>query len=85
MEYLEDEADRYHDIDIRVKQLTDDLEELQELQDKLFGQDLIDNLNDQLGLLEAQNKAYQEKIDIAEGEAAELRTKLAADQVAFDA
>lgn len=85
MEYLEDEADRYHDIDIRIKQLNDDLEELQELQDKLYGQDLIDNLNDQLGLLEAQNKAYQKKIDIAKDEAAELRGKLAADQVAFDA
>ena len=85
MEYLEDEADRYHDIDIRIKQLTDDLEDLQKLQDKLAGQDLIDNLNDQLGILEAQNKAYQEKIDIAEGEAAELRDKLAVDQVAFDA
>jgi len=28
MDYLEDEADRYHDIDIRIKQLTDDLEDL---------------------------------------------------------
>lgn len=85
MDYLEDEKDRYHDIDIILQQISTDLDILQKQQDKLFGQDLIDNLNEQLALLDDQIDATNEKISIANQEVSELRSNLANRGVTFNA
>ena len=57
---------------------------MQEQQDKLFGQDLVDNLNKQLQQLNKQIDATKTKITIAQGEAAELRGKLSNYGVSFN-
>lgn len=82
---LEDEKDRYHDIDIILKQIQNDMDKLDKQKDKLFGQDLIDNLNKQLALLDKQIDATNEKINIANGEMSELQSKLAGKGVTFNA
>lgn len=85
MDALEDEKDRYHDIDIILKQIQNDMDILDKQKDKLFGQDLIDNLNKQLALLDDQIDATNEKISIANGEVSELQSKLAGKGVTFNA
>lgn len=85
MDKLEDEKDRYHDIDIILKQIETDLNRLEKQKDKLFGKDLIENLNKQLQTLDKQIDATNEKIRIAQGEAGELRNKLSGYGTAFNA
>lgn len=84
MEYLEDEADRYHDINLELEDLETNLSRLDKQQKKLYGQDLINNLNEQLDILEKQKAAYEVKLQIAKAEAQELRNLLAMQGVAFD-
>ena len=85
MKTVEDEKDRYHDIDIILKQISTDLDRLDKQKEKLFGQGLIDNLNKQLSTLDKQINATNEKIRIARGEAAELRNTLSAYGASFNA
>ena len=85
MEALESENDRYHDVDIRLKQISTDLNKLDKQKKKLFGQDLITNLNKRLNLLNKQIDRTNEKIKIAQGETQELRNKLGAKGVSFNA
>lgn len=84
MDYLEDEADRYHDINLELEDLEAHLNKLDKQQKKLYGKDLIKNLNEQLDILEKQKAAYQVKLDIAKAEAQELRNMLAMQGVSFD-
>lgn len=81
---LKDEADRYHDINLRIKALEVSMNRLGDAQEKLTGKDLIDNLNKQLDILEQQKKAYKDKIELAKGEANELRNSLKGKGVQFD-
>ncbi|MGN0992891.1 MAG: hypothetical protein ACI4PE_03125 [Bacilli bacterium] len=83
-DYLENEKDRYHDINIELEQISNELDRIQKQKDKLFGQDLIDNLNKQLTLLNKQIDKTNEKINIAKGEALELRSALAQKGVTFN-
>lgn len=85
MDAVEDEKDRYHDIDIILKQISTDLDRLDKQKEKLFGQGLIDNLNKQLSTLDRQIDATNEKIKIAKGEALELRDTLSAYGASFNA
>ena len=81
---IEKEKDRYHDVNIQLKEISNDLDKLEKQKDKLFGDDLIENLNSQLELLNDQIDTTNEKMKIAEGEAQELRGKLAASGVTFN-
>ena len=45
---IEKEKDRYHDVNIELDQIETNLNRLDKQKDKLFGKDLIDNLNKQL-------------------------------------
>ena len=85
IEYLEDEKDLYHDINIEIQQLENSMEELQSQQDKLYGQDLLNNLQKQLDLLEKQEDAQRRKLEIAKQEAATLKSTLAGQGTAFNA
>ncbi len=84
MEYLEDESDRYHDINLELEDLETHLGRLDKQQKKLYGKELISNLNEQLDILEKQKAAYEVKLEIAKAEAQELRNMLAMQGVSFD-
>lgn len=82
---VEDEKDPYHDIDIRIKQVSADLDKLDKQQSKFFGQKLINNLNKQWNLLNSQIDASREKINIARQEMQKLQGKLSGSGVSFNA
>ena len=84
IEYLEDEKDRYHDIDLIIKAIDKDLDNVQKTQKKLYGKDLINNLNQQVNLLEKQIEAYETKIELAVRERNEIQNSLKAQGVLFD-
>ena len=85
LDFLEDEKDIYHDINIEIQQLENSMEELQEQQEKLYGQDLLVNLQQQLNLLEKQEDAQRRKLAIAQQEAATLKSTLAGQGTTFNA
>lgn len=85
LEPIEKEADRYHDVNVQLELIDKDLDKLDKQKKKLFGQDLINNLNKRLGLLNKQIDVTNEKIKIARGETQELQDKLANKGVAFNA
>lgn len=65
----EERIDPYHNVNIRLEKLNDNLEDLTKQQDKLMGKELLDNLNAQLEVLEKQKNTLQEKMQIAQMEA----------------
>ena len=75
-EDFEDKYDLYHDINIEIQQITNRLEELQEREEEAFGTELVENLRKQIALLDAQIENYEQKISIAEEEAAGLQQTL---------
>ena len=84
MDKSNDEIDRYHDINIAIKQLETQFDRLGKAQNKLIGKDLINNLNQQLKILEKQIDAYKTKIALERQEAAELQGDLGAKGVKFN-
>ena len=85
MDNLEKEIDRYHDVNVQLELIGKDLDKLDKQRKKLFGQDLISNLNKRLGLLNKQIDTTNEKIKIAKGETQELQDKLRGKGVSFNA
>ena len=85
MDAIEDEKDRYHDVNVELDLISKDLDKLDKQKKKLFGQDLINNLNKRLNLLNKQIDTTNEKIKIAQGETQELQSKLSGKGVAFNA
>lgn len=85
METLEDKPDVYHDVNIQLELISKNLDKIQSQADKLFGQNLIDNLNEQLNLLNEQIDTSNKKINIARGEAARLKNELSGQGVTFNA
>lgn len=81
---LKEEIDRYHDVNIKLKQVEEELNDLDKVQDKLFGADLIKNLNKQLDILEKQRDVYKEKLQIAKAEQKELQNTLKKEGVTFN-
>lgn len=81
---LETKKDRYHDVNIQLAQIDEELEDIGRDQEKLFGKDLINALNKELQLLEKQKEVLQDKLDIARQEQAELKAKLALEGVTFN-
>lgn len=77
--------DRYHDVNIELKQIANQLEKVQKEQEGLVGKDLIENLANQYALLNKQLDTTAEKIRIAEGEASELQSSLSAKGAKFNA
>ena len=81
---LEEKKDRYHDINIELKQIENELKKVQDEQDNLVGSDLIANLQRQYNLLNKEIDATARKIGIAKGEQDELQAKLAGYGVNFN-
>lgn len=63
---LETQKDIYHDINIELKQIQRDLERVQKVQDRLYGKQLIDNLNKQVAILDKQKEKLKQKQKIQE-------------------
>lgn len=84
MESIEDKADRYHDIDIDLKHINDQLQKLQDNEKKLTGKDLVKNLEAQLKVLNKQRDAYQEKLQLERQERDEIKKDLEKQGVKFD-
>ena len=82
---LEDELDRYHDVNVELKKISNSLDTLESNLDNLVGQSKIDNLTEQFRLLNKEIKTTDEKINIAKGEMAELQGKLSAQGMTFAA
>lgn len=85
MDLVKDKVDIYHDLNLELKNLSNVMDKLGKQEKKLFGQQLIDNLNEQLGVLQAQTAAYKEKIELAKKEASMYRGNLASQGINFDA
>lgn len=81
---IEEQKDRYHDINIELKQIANELQKVQEEQENLVGSDLIANLQRQYNLLNKEIDATARKIGIARGEQEELQGKLAGTGVKFN-
>ena len=84
LDALEDTADIYHDINLELKRLSNELSKVEKQQEGLFGKDLLNNLNRQLEILEEQKEAQEEKLKIAKQEAEVMRKSLSAEGVTFD-
>lgn len=80
---IDEEIDRYHDVDIQIDRASRELDRLAEAQDKLTGKEAIENLNKQLKVLKQQAKVYKEKLDIAKQEQRELESSLGKQGVKF--
>ena len=61
---LEDERDIYHDINIQIEKINRNLDRVQKKQDRLYGKQLLDNLNKQTQILQQQNLKLKEKQDL---------------------
>ena len=85
MDPLEKEKDRYHDVNVELKLIQNNLDKLDKQKSKLFGQKLLDNLNKQWDLLNQKIETTNKKFQIAQGEAQELRNKLGGKGVGFNA
>lgn len=83
-ERVESDKDRYHDVNIELEQIQTNLDRLEKQQDKLFGQDLINNLNKQLKELNNQIDKTNDKLVIARGELSEIRAQLSQKGVTFN-
>lgn len=69
-------ADRYHDLNEQVEDVTHSLNLLQKTQTHVFGKELIKSIEKENGLLERQKKIYGAINDELRKEQAELREKL---------
>lgn len=81
---VESKKDRYHDVNVKLSQIDEDLEDVGRKQEKLFGKDLIDALDEELDILEKQRDVLNEKLEIAKEEQSELQKSLKAEGVKFN-
>ena len=81
---LKEEIDRYHDVNIKLKQIDTTLNRIADAQDKAFGGDLIKNYNKEINTLNNQIATTKEKLGIAAGEMKELQDKLKGSGVKFN-
>ena len=83
---LEDEPDRYQDVNAHLDRLSNNLDKVADEQDRLTGKALLDNMQKQVDLIQEQTDWHQKKLEIQQQEAAELRKELGADYgLTFDA
>ena len=80
-----DTRDIYHDINIELKQIEREIDRVQEKQDRLYGKELLDNLNKQQELLEKHKNTLAEKQKLQEWDLQNQRKTLENLDVTFDA
>ena len=69
----EKKRDPYYNVNNKLKKYATEFERLANAQDRLYGKDLKNNLNEQLKIIKKQISATKEKLKIARQEAAEMR------------
>ena len=84
LEPLKEEVDIYHDINEEIERINNSLDILKDKQKDLSGKELLQSLNEQLELLQKQNAAYRNKLQLKQIEANDLKGKLAEQGVTFD-
>lgn len=82
--YFEDEFDRYWEFKKAIDEVAHAMERLENEQDNLYGQELIDNLNQVNDLLVTQKANYEALYEAQKVEAEELRSSLSAYGALFD-
>ena len=82
---LQDTRDIYHDINVELKQINRELKRAQQKQDRLYGKQLLDNLNEQNRILEKNKVTLQEKHKIQEQDLKTQQEALKNLGVTFDA
>ena len=82
---LQDTRDIYHDINVELKQINRQLKRAQQKQDRLYGKQLLDNLNEQNRILEKNKVTLQEKHKIQEQDLKTQQEALKNLGVTFDA
>ena len=80
---LDEERDIYHDINIELQKLENNLEKVQKAREKLVGGDIIDSLDKELSLLDKQIAAQKTKLEIAKLESQTLKETLSGQGVQF--
>lgn len=78
------EKDRYHDVNVELKNISNALEVVQDQTEQLTGQDYINNLAEQYRLLNKEIGTTKEKLEIAKEEQQELSNALAGKGVKFN-
>ena len=81
---LKSDKDPYHDINIKLRDINDQLEKMEKHQERLWGKQAFDNLNKQNKLLEDQLDALKEKNKIQRQELSKQRKNLQGRGVTFD-
>ena len=82
---LEKDSDRYHDVDVALKHVSNSLEKASREAEKLTGKSRLDKLTQQFRLLNKEIENCYDKIDIAKGEMGELQDKLSGKGLKFNA
>ena len=83
-EKREDQVDIYHDVNKELDNIERALSRLQKKQDKLWGKQLLDNLNKQSALLEQHKQKLQEKLALQQKDLANKRKDLELLGATFD-
>lgn len=68
MDYLDDEIDKYHDINNELKQIASTLKIIQGQEDKYIRAGLTHNLEKQLEILKKQEEAQRRKLELAKAD-----------------
>ena len=84
LDFLESALDLYQQIDREIENISRELDRLSDLQEKLTGKALQDNLDKQLETLKKQEKAYEKKLELAKTEAAIQAATLKGYGITFD-
>ena len=82
---IEDERDLYHDINIEISHVDRQLARIQKRQERMYGKDLIANLNKQSQILENHKDLLKEKMQIQEYDLKLQKATLESLGVTFDA
>ena len=79
-----EQSDRYHKVNTQIEKTSNNLDKLEQAEEKALGGDWVKNLTQQFQQLNNQIANYNEKLRIAQGEQSELRSELAKAGVAFN-
>lgn len=83
-EELKEQIDLYHDINIELGDLNRQLENTKKKQNRLYGKDLINNLNQQNGILDKQIGKLEEKYQLQKQDQTQKQEQLKNLGVVFD-
>lgn len=81
----EDQKDPFEKVNVQLEKLEASLKKVQSQEDKLMGQKLVENLNNQLTILNKKIDKTNEKLKIARQEQSKLQGTLSSYGIGFDA